>query len=335
MKIAIAGAHKGGVGKTTISQALTVTAAHSMYGKLRVLALDWDPQGNLSQRWLKMQLLGGQGVVPPIHPEFDPHDPEDEAWGGMSSAADLVTSPDHAVPYSVSLGPDLNFDFLPTHKEKMREIENCFSKGEGGQYLPHITTNADMRRVREAMIDQLRKILWAPEVQQHYDLCVIDCGPTDSLFLQSALRAATHLAVPVVPEVTSAEGLTEMMGLWADENSYREEMGVHPALEHIGIIINKYDGRLRLHKEVTNAIRDDEVLGPMCLPTTLPQRVAYPELDKKGDTGLAMPYLDLPSSSVERVAMLTLMCTMLSKIFPEHATRFRRVLSREHKAAKV
>src|ERR1700680_609959 len=87
MKIFVPANNKGGVGKTRI--AATFSEYTSKILNKKTLAIDFDPQCNLSQLYLNMEIdpASPEGYVPPLHPDFDPS--EDLGWNGKSSIADI------------------------------------------------------------------------------------------------------------------------------------------------------------------------------------------------------------------------------------------------------
>ena len=89
MKVLTVANRKGGVGKTT--QSRTLCEYFSVVRRMRVLAIDLDSQCSLSHLLLDMDMsqVGEQGVRPPLHPEYDPGDPDQANWNGRSSSADI------------------------------------------------------------------------------------------------------------------------------------------------------------------------------------------------------------------------------------------------------
>jgi chromosome partitioning protein len=81
--------NKGGVGKTTCSR--TMAEYLSKVKKRPTLAIDFDPQCNFSHQYLHMEIdpAAPEGLMPPIHPDYDSADPDDNDWEGRSSIAEI------------------------------------------------------------------------------------------------------------------------------------------------------------------------------------------------------------------------------------------------------
>ena len=117
-KILVVANNKGGVGKSLISQLISTYIAFRK-GK-KVLVVDFDPQGNMSYRFLKdTRMRDMSSYKPPIHPDYDPSNPEDDGWNGKSSALDMWTE-NPVIPYPTDLE---NLDILPSDASLIRDIE--------------------------------------------------------------------------------------------------------------------------------------------------------------------------------------------------------------------
>ena len=167
---------KGGVGKTTIASQL----AHAAVGDgLRVLAVDLDPQSNLSQ-----SLLGPRGYVQHIedhHPTvaqvFDSYIP---AGGGQGAPRRIdfrqviVKVPHYAASRT--------FHLIPSRLELCRTLKNPTGKE---------------RRLAKGLA----------QVSDDYDLIIIDCAPTESILTDAAYFASRYVIVPVKTEFMATIGL--------------------------------------------------------------------------------------------------------------------------------
>ena len=178
---------KGGVGKTTITSQLAHAADMD---DLRVLAVDLDPQSNLSQ-----SVMGVHGYVnhlrgkrPTIAQVFDEYIP---AGGGQGSPRpidvnEVILRGVGTHKYYLSNGKiertPSTLDLLPSRLELSRTLKNPTGKE---------------RRLAKALA----------QVSDTYDLILIDCAPTESILTDAAYFASRHVIVPVKPEFMATIGL--------------------------------------------------------------------------------------------------------------------------------
>lgn len=165
---------KGGVGKTTIASQLAHAAAAD---RLRVLAVDLDPQSNLSH-----SIMGAQNYVDHIQENratvvqiFDDYIPS----GGASGAPRPIDL-DSVILSGASYGT--NLDLIPSRLELSRTLKNPTGKE---------------RRLAKGLA----------QVSDRYDLIVIDCAPTESILTDAAYFASRYVIVPVKPEFMATIGL--------------------------------------------------------------------------------------------------------------------------------
>ena len=168
---------KGGSGKTTTSAHLAQRLALKGY---RVLAIDLDPQASLTA-------LHG------VQPEFDLPD------GG--TLYDAIRYEDPIPIKSVIRNTYIpNLDLIPGNLELMEfehETPLALSKGNAGLFF---------FRVKEALM----------QVDQDYDVVVIDCPPQLGFLTMSALSAATGLLVTIHPEMLDVMSMSQFLRMTAD-----------------------------------------------------------------------------------------------------------------------
>ena len=167
---------KGGVGKTTLAMHL-VHAADSR--DLRTLAVDLDPQSNLSQA-----LMGPKAYVnylaarkPTIVQVFDDYVPTD-ARNGSPRLLDV----DEVIVKKAGYWTDSTVDLIPSRLELSRTLKNPTGKER-----------------------RLAKVL--AQVREKYDLIIIDCAPTESILTDAAYFASRYIIVPIKPEFMATIGL--------------------------------------------------------------------------------------------------------------------------------
>ena len=164
---------KGGVGKTTLAMQVALGARAA---GLKVLAVDLDPQSNLSQAVLgakryKQMLDQNEPTVAQI---FEGYSPPTKAKPGPS-----VASIGEIIRKCVDgNGPDL----IASRLELCQTLRN-----PGGKE----------RRLAEALA----------KVSDQYEIVIMDCAPTDSMLTDAAYSASGHVVVPVRPEFLAAIGL--------------------------------------------------------------------------------------------------------------------------------
>jgi len=243
---------KGGVGKTTWARILA--EYFSLVRQVRVLLIDLDPQCSLSQRFILMERdpLVEDGVLPPIHPEYDPETEKD--WNGRSPITNIFMGLP-VLPYNTHLPL---VDVLPGHASMLQEV-----------------VKQRPEELKEKVLNRLREFLRGRDVQEEYDVIVIDTPPSRNPLTQSALRASSHVLMPMEPEVQAVEGLVHMLAFWRSEQRLRNK---DDRLELVGVLPNKCR-KVALHEQILEAMRANPALSPHILPFEVGLRVAYSESD--------------------------------------------------------
>lgn len=235
-RVLVVANNKGGVGKSLITQLISTYIAFKKNKK--VLVLDFDPQGNASYRFLRdKRIRDMSNYTPPLHPDYDPDDPADAGWDGRSSALDMWTeSP--VVPYPTDL-PTL--DIMPSNASLIKDIE-AFEYSDTLESI--VQRPFDFFSMQEFM-------------ECGYDLVVIDTPPAKGPLTQAAIRAATHVLIPLELSNKSLQGLAGMVDLINRQNIHRPSNA--PA-KIIGLFKNKVDYNKRTPQ---NRIIDTIKANPM------------------------------------------------------------------------
>ena len=170
---------KGGVGKSTLAVNLAWQySAYSLWKK-KVLIIDLDPQFNASQ-----YLLGATKYQKIL----------EEKKHTIWDIFELNTS----VP-----GMEKDNDITP-----QSVIHNVISFDSGGQIdlIPSRLELAYSMRNPSQKESLLKKYI-IDKVEKNYDLIILDCAPTESVFTTAAYISSDYILVPVKPEFLSTVGL--------------------------------------------------------------------------------------------------------------------------------
>ncbi len=288
MKIIAPTNNKGGVGKTKVSVLLAEYLSKVL--KKRVLAIDFDPQCNFSQRFLQMEIdpASPEGKIPPLHPDYNP-DEENGDWDGRGSIADIFYNQSGTIPYPTYIE---NLDIMPAHAAKLLEAEGV-RKSE----------------VVEKVHKQIGKFLESSDVQSAYDVAVIDTAPSKGPLTVSVIKAATHIVIPSVMEEQPIQGIYGMLQLWMQESFRRQE--TRP-LELIGILPNMFR-QINLHKEMLESLRANEAIKKYVMPFELGQRAVFAELDAEG--AIPKTVFDLPDSNLAKQEAIKVCKYITERIF--------------------
>lgn len=84
-----------------------------------------------------------------------------------------------------------------------------------------------------------------------YDFILLDCPPAQSLLTTNALVAADRTLTPVVPQFLAVEGVQNLLGATA---RVRETTGSR--VQPLGLVLSMVDYRLKLTREIVDAIRE-------------------------------------------------------------------------------
>ena len=194
---------KGGVGKTTIAALLGRHASRVL--EQRVVAIDLDPQANLSQAFMgKRYRTFLDNRQPSVVELFNGYMPPNE----LSSSPTSISIEDILVGDTQLGGP--NLEVLPSRFDFSDNLIDSI--------------RLDPRILALVISNELHD----------RDIVLIDCAPTESIFTQAAYHASRYILVPVKPEYFATIGFP----LLNDSlQSFRKSNPSH-ALDVAGIVIN-------------------------------------------------------------------------------------------------
>jgi len=216
---------KGGVGKTTIAALLGRHAVDTL--GLKVLAVDLDPQANLSQAYMRTtyrQFLNSS------HPSIV------EVFSGMHPPGPGKPSP---TPLKI--------------EDAVVRIIRTTSRGG---HLDLIPSRFDFSHHLTDSLKPDPRVL-AECIGHHFqgkDLVLIDCAPTESVFTTAAYHASGFVLVPVRPEFFATIGfplLRQSLDAFRDGNRGHK-------IDVVGVVINNafYDGGNDGGPEKQQALRE-------------------------------------------------------------------------------
>ena len=202
---------KGGVGKTTIAALLGRHAVGAL--GLKVLAVDLDPQANLSQAYMRTTYRRFMSLSRPSIVEV---------FSGMHPPAPGKPSP---TPLKIE-----------------DAIVPIISANRGGGHLDLIPSRFDFSNYLTDSLKPDASVL-ARCIADHFqekDLVLIDCAPTESVFTTAAYHASRFVLVPVRPEFFATIGfplLRQSLDAFRHRNRGHE-------IDVVGVVINNafYDG---------------------------------------------------------------------------------------------
>ncbi len=196
---------KGGVGKSTLTVNLAWHFASYGNWKKKVLVVDLDPQFNASQYLLGVKQY--ESILNENRPTvWDIFEHGTKTPGGKATVLDAhAPILDHREFYGGG-----KIHLIPSR------LELAFSLKNPGQN-------------KERRLSRIIK-----EVEDEYDLILIDCAPTESVLTTAAYLSSDWLLVPVKPEYLSTIGLPLLVNSMQDFKAEYEEK----ELKLAGVIFN-------------------------------------------------------------------------------------------------
>lgn len=245
--------NKGGVGKTSIANTL---GEYLCYKKgLRVALVDLDESQSLVRITIPTEKVIGHGLMPKENPfllSLDQNDPDVKeylsSYNLRSTLADLFVPGKEVMPYPVlTTGGDLleddtsvpRVDIIPGNREAFRSLLETGPSEREGTIYSHLVS-----ATTEDITKHIARFVSAPELSEMYDIVILDCAPLRTGLFDAAMRAATHVLCPYVPEIISTEGIPGFIDAFLNARARRQsgEDRKEP-LELVGLMPNKVDLR--------------------------------------------------------------------------------------------
>ena len=114
------------------------------------------------------------------------------------------------------------------------------------------------------------------ELDQKFDVILIDCPPSLGLLTVNALTAADEVLIPIQCEYYALEGLSQLL-----RNVNLVTANLNPGLKVGGVILTMYDGRTKLSKDVAQQVRDH--FGDDTYRSVIPRSVRLSEAPSYGE----------------------------------------------------
>lgn len=212
---------KGGSAKTTTSLYLAQGLALS---GLRVLAIDLDPQASLSA------MFG-------LQPEFDIAE-NATLYGAIRYDDERVAMKEIVRPTYFT-----GISIVPGNLELM-EFEH-----QTPRYMMESRNRPDelfFRRVARAIA----------EVDDDFDVVVIDCPPQLGFLTMGALNAATGMIVTVHPQMVDVASMSQFLLMTSDLISVIEEAGGSLDYDFLRFLVTRHDPRDVPEQEIVALMRD-------------------------------------------------------------------------------
>ena len=183
---------------------------------------------------------------------------------------------------------------------KAHTIFECISHTEHGDIIPSdvLLSTAEVEFTaprREFMLAEQLQF-----VQDSYDFIIIDTPPALNLLTINAYVASTGLIIPMEPEILSLVGVSQL------RDTYQTiQASYNPSLEVLGILMNKYNHRLRLHRDVLDMANEVAAqMGTRVFPTKIRRGVDVATAPAYGQSVLTYRPHSNPAMDLRKVVDL-------------------------------
>lgn len=135
-------------------------------------------------------------------------------------------------------------------------------------------------------------------VAGYYDYIVIDTPPALNILTVNAYAASDYLIIPMVPEILSLLGVAQIK-----ETINTVRASVNPELVVLGILLNKYNPRTLLSKEVEEMAQNiASQIGTKVFDTHIRSSVSVAEAPAQGENLLDYAPRSKPAADYKNLA---------------------------------
>lgn len=267
---------KGGVGKTTlaVNMADFLVKRHSK----RVLIIDVDPQFNATQC-----LLNGDEYISYV----------DNCNITIIDVFNYTKTAMVSVTHGVKEKPPLTYDSI-------KPLETA----RGFDLIPG---RLDLFRFEMApgqgTENKLKNYLNYLKNNSEYDICIIDCPPTPSVWMTSAIIASDYYLIPTKPEPISMIGLDLLDGIIKER---KENYGC--SCKCAGLVLTMVERTTKVYKKAIDYLSKSEKWSPYLYKSSLLKRasVATGQLNGKfimdvDDSHLKLQFSGIVQEFLKRV----------------------------------
>lgn len=180
---------------------------------------------------------------------------------------------------------------------KSHSIYECISSTEYGDVIPSdvLLSTAEVEFTaprREFMLSEQLQF-----VQDRYDFIIIDTPPALNILTVNAYVASTGLIIPMEPEILSLVGVSQLRDTYETiQASY------NPNLKVLGVLMNKYNHRLRLHRDVLDMASEVAAqMGTQVFPTKIRRSVDVATAPAYGQSVLSYRPQSNPAMDLRKI----------------------------------
>lgn len=286
-KVIVIATDKGGDGKSTMS--IQIAEHFAQTRNKKGLLIDLDPQGNSSQHFVRMEhdpFATKGGKKPTKHPEYNPNDPEQAGWDGITSTADIFLGRD-IYPYPTKIA---NLSVIPAYASLLQDVEE-------------VSKDDVTKKVYNRFLQFIQLI------KNEYDFIVLDTRPSKGPLTSAAIKAASDLIIPTVLEQWSIDGIYGLLQMWKTEAFNRSDEN---PLNLVGILPNMV-ARTKLHSTFLTSLHNSNSIKDYIMPYVLRKRTIYAELMVDG--GEPQSIYQLPENHPARIESEEVCNYIYDKVF--------------------
>lgn len=144
------------------------------------------------------------------------------------------------------------------------------------------------------------------DLDDQFDFVLIDTPPSLGLLTLNSLTASDYIVIPISCDVLSFVGVKQLINTI---NIVRKKL--NPSLEILGVLLTRYDLRVRLSKEIERKTK--EIFGDLLFPHYISENVKLREAPLQGkviyeyapNSRGARNYLEFANDFLKRVKKLT------------------------------